>query len=70
MYMDFVGSKIQNEKPGSEIWDELQLVCIIKKRNMRFTMKEERKSQQFYTNVHYLVQNSILIQILDFSACA
>lgn len=29
--MDLVGSKIQNEKQGSETWDELQLASIIKK---------------------------------------
>jgi len=28
--MDLVGSKIQNEKQGSEMWDGLQLASIIK----------------------------------------
>jgi len=41
-----------------------------KKQNMSFTMKEERKSQQFYININNLVLNSILTQILDFSVCA
>lgn len=65
--MDLIASKVQNKQQGSEIWDELQLASIIKKK--KNTMKEI-ESQQIYISILFLVQNSTLTQILDFSACA
>lgn len=43
MYADLVGSKIRNEKQGSEILDELQLARFIKE---KYEVYSERRDKE------------------------